>query len=213
MCIRDRHIADYTAITQHLDKMTSTNFNWDEATWTVDYRQYFEDLRLKDSVALHFPDHTLQWVLRTDASQFGYGGVLYQIYEFDVKKLYQPLKFMSKKFSDAATRWDTFSQECYAIFACVKDSEYLLRGKPFIIETDHANLLWMESSTVPKIIRQHLYLRNFKCYLRHYPGKINTADYWSRLVDTDPAKALAYLEVLYELRSFRRGGERVGSWM
>ena len=101
-------------------------------------------MKLKGAMALFMPDYHLEWILRTDASNTGYGGVLYQVPITDEGvKEYQPLKFISKKWSDAATRWDTYSQECYGIFACVKECDYLLRGKPFIIETDHNNLRWM----------------------------------------------------------------------
>ena len=132
--------------------------------------------------------------MRTDASKTGYGGVLYQVtITPEGKRVYEPITFISRKFSDPATRWDTFSQECFAIFACVKECAHLLQGKPFIIETDHSNLKWMEASEVPKIIRQHLYLRTFTCWVRHVPGKSNTADYWSRLLNHTELK----LESLY----------------
>jgi hypothetical protein len=162
--IMQKHVPDYNAYSTKLDRMTATFFDWNEATWTEDYRFIFEGFKakLKYSMALFFPDFTLDWILRTDASDLGYGGVLYQVYiDSDGKKVYQPLKFMSQKFSDPATRWDTFTQECYAIFACIKECEYLLRGKPFVIETGHNNLLWLEASQVPKIIRQYLYIRTF----------------------------------------------------
>ena len=38
-------------------------------------------------------------------------------------------------------------------------------------------------------MRQHLYLRSFICFIRHTPGKSNTADYWSRLLQTIYATA------------------------
>jgi exodeoxyribonuclease III len=179
------HVPDYTLYSGPLDEMTSKNFDWSESTWTKDYKNIFEEFKIKlvSTMALFYPDYQKDWILRTDASGYGYGGVLYQVnVDVDGKKLYQPLKFMSRKFSDPATRWDTLTQECYGIFACIKECEYLLRGKPFVIETDHNNLLWLEQSQVPKIIRQHLYIRSFTTWIRHVPGKINTADYWSRLV-------------------------------
>jgi hypothetical protein len=84
----------------------------------------------------------------------------------------------------------TLKNASYGIFACVKECDYLLRGKPFVIETDNNNLRWIEASEVPKIIRQHLYLRTFTCWIRHIPGKINTTDYWSRLVATTTLESI-----------------------
>jgi hypothetical protein len=186
------HVADYATFSGPLDEMTSKNFDWDTANWKREYRVIFDQFkaRLKQAMKLFYPDHEKDWILRTDASNYGYGGVLYQTHVNDSgEKLYEPLKFMSRKFSDPATRWDTFTQECYAIFACIKECEYLLRGKAFIIETDHNNLLWLEQSAVPKIIRQHLYIRSFVTWIRHVAGKANTADYWSRLVTDSPGTA------------------------
>jgi hypothetical protein len=170
--IMQKYVPDYNAYSTKLDRMTATTFDWNEATWTDDYHSIFDGFKakLKCSMALFFPDFTLDWILRTDASNLGYGGVLYQVY-IDGKKFYQPLKFMSRKFSDPATRWDTFTQECYAIFACIKECKYLLSGKPFVIETDHNNLLWLEASQVSKIIRQHLCIRTLPLESATWPTR------------------------------------------
>ena len=199
-------VPDYSEISGPLDEMTSKNFNWDKNTWLKLYEDIFHTFkaRLKETMSLFYPNYDYDWILRTDASVYGYGGVLYQNYIDNAgKKVFEPLKFMSHKFSDPATRWDTFTQECYAIFACIKECEYLLRGKPFIIETDHNNLLWLEASQVPKIIRQHLYIRSFTTWIRHVPGKSNTADYWSRLVqDSTTSPTLQALFVCLEHESW-----------
>ena len=179
------HVPDYTTYSAPLEKLTSAAFDWDPETWKLDYKSIFDEFKakLKEAMTLFMPDFNKEWILRTDASNTGYGGVLYQVdINAEGKRVYEPLTFISRKWSDPATRWDTFSQECFGIFACVKECSHLLRGKPFIIETDHSNLRWMESSSVPKIIRQHLYLRTFTTWVRHIAGKSNTADYWSRLL-------------------------------
>jgi hypothetical protein len=55
-------------------------------------------------------------------------------------------------------------------------------GKRFILETDHANLVWIEKSTVPKIVRWRMFLQSYDFLIRHIPGKQNIiADFFSRL--------------------------------
>jgi hypothetical protein len=93
----------------------------------------------------------------------------------------QPIAFVAKKFSDAATRWSTIEQEAYGIFYSVKTLAYYLIGKAFIVETDHNNLLWMEASEVPKIVRWRIFLQAFNFKLRHIAGRLNIiADWFSR---------------------------------
>ena len=61
-------------------KMTHKDFNWKRESWTYDYESDFERMKkpLSESVANHFPDYNLDWVLRVDASVKAVGAVLYQ---------------------------------------------------------------------------------------------------------------------------------------
>jgi hypothetical protein len=98
----------------------------------------------------------------------------------------QIVAILSHKFSGPATRWPTIEQEAYAIFFGVKKLEYLLMCKTFIVETDHRNLVWMETSLVAKIIRWQIYLQAFQMIIKHINGKANgTADRLSRLYQID----------------------------
>ena len=177
-------IPHYSEATRLLYDMTKQDFIWDPGTWTEAYEGVFENVKqhLADSVEKHFPDYNLNWVLRCDASDYGVGAVLMQIAIVDGKEVYQPIGFKSKKFSGAASRWDTHKKEAYSLFFAVKSFAYYLRGKPFILENDHANLLYLAKSEVPIIIRWRVYLQSFQHLLRHIPGKKNVvADWASRM--------------------------------
>jgi hypothetical protein len=98
----------------------------------------------------------------------------------------QVIAVLSHKFSGAATRWPTIEQEAYAIFFGVKKIEYLLMCKSFVVETDHRNLVWMETSLVSKIIRWRIYLQAFDMTIKHIKGTDNgTSDWLSRLNSID----------------------------
>jgi len=193
-------IPNYSDVTAKLYEMINPNFSWNRENWKCDYAKEYEDakLALANSTAKHFPNYEWDWILRTDASQNGVGGVLLQVDPTDPDKpKYLPIGFKSKKFSGAATRWDTHKQEAYAIYFCVKAFAYYLYAKKFIIETDHRNLLWMESSDALIVIRWRIFLQSFNFLLRDIKGKENiVADWQSRLymIEVNSEEVLANVE-------------------
>jgi hypothetical protein len=59
---------------------------------------------------------------------------------------------------------------------------YYLRGKPFTVETDHANIVHLSSSMVPKLIRWRVLMQSFAAKYKHVPGRLHIApDLVSRL--------------------------------
>ena len=88
---------------------------------------------------------------------------------------------VSGRFLGAASRWETIKQECYAIYMGIYKFKNLLTGKSFLIQTDHNNLRWMQSSENAMIIRWRLFIQNFDCQIEHIQGKSNVfSDYLSR---------------------------------
>jgi hypothetical protein len=178
-------VPNFASLVAPLHDMTAKTFTWKQSEWTVDYPSVFERFKnaLTEAVALFYPDYNLTWVLRTDASEHGVGWVLLQLRPTLAKQdipefVHEPILFGSKKFSPQAMTWDTFNQESYGIFASVKDCDYYVRAKPFILETDHANLQWMEKSTAARVIRMRVYLQNFSFLVRHIPRGQNTVADW-----------------------------------
>lgn len=177
-------VQHYASLAAPMYDMTRKGFDWKPATWTLDYKAEFDKFisGIVNALALYYPDYELPWFLRTDACLRGIGSGLYQEKKDESGTVtLQPLGFVSKKFSDAAADWATIAQECYSIFFSVQHFSYYLRGKPFILQTDHNNLLWMSASQVPKIIRWRVYLQGFAFMIQHIPGKLNVmADFLSR---------------------------------
>ncbi len=185
------HVPDYSEWTAKLYEMTHNDFVWDPGTWKCDYAKCFEDFKqaLIKATELHFPDYSLPWILRCDASEHAVGSVLFQ--EFTDEKgeiIHQPIAFASKRFSGPASNWDTFKREAYAIYHGVSAFSYYLRGKSFIVESDHQNLQWIESSQSPIVVRWRSLLQSFDFLVRHIPGKENkVADWMSRMYTLDLA--------------------------
>ena len=68
----------YSDLTADLNEMVKKEFDWDPTTWKKDYARAQE--KLKDAIKnlVYFPDCTLLWVLRCDASEKACGGTLPQ---------------------------------------------------------------------------------------------------------------------------------------
>ena len=160
---------------------TSAGFDWTDVALVATLRDPFETfkLALANATALYYPDYSLPWYLRADASDIGCGGCLFQV---SSDEQIQPIVYVSHKFSEPATRWSVIERECYACYWSVYSTQYYLRCKDFILQTDHRNLVWMESSEVPKIIRWCIFLQSFTFLVEHIPGVYNRlADALSRL--------------------------------
>ena len=165
--------------------MTNDGFDWDESKWKFDYRMHFNKFKecLCKATEIYFPDYSLQWIIRTDASDIAVAGVLYQERPMpDGTTRHEPILFLSHKFSESAKNWDTFKKEGYGLFFTVNGAQYYLRGKHFIVETDHRNLQWMAASQSPIVVRWRTLLQSYTFLIRHIPGKDNkVADWMSRM--------------------------------
>lgn len=182
---------NYADLTARLSDMTEKFFNWNKASWVADYESCFDKFKeeLLRSTALYYPDYERTWYLRVDASEDAVGFVLLQDKDGLPFKAgnstdppFEPLLFGSKKFSKQAKKWDMFNKEAYAMYYSVKECEYMLRGKDFILQSDHRNLNWIEASAVPKVIRWRIFMQSFVFKFDHIAGRRNiVADWRSRL--------------------------------
>ena len=135
------HIPNYASWASSLYECTAAGFNWTESTWTKDYRALFDLFKtaIMESVTLHFPDYSLPWIIRSDSSDHAVGAVLFQMHSSSPDAvIHQPIAFASQKYSGAALNWDTFKKEAFALYFAVTKFSYYLRGKEFVLETDHS---------------------------------------------------------------------------
>ena len=196
------HVANFSDQAANLHKMTQKSFNWDPKTWKEDYEGDFKKMKLalSNSIANHFPDYDLDWTLRVDASKVAVGAVLYQTRKRDDGTLvHEAIGFASKKFSEVALNWDPMKKESYACFFGIEHFAYYLRGKPFVLETDHRNILWIEKSDVPIIVRWRIFMQSFVVTIRHIAGlKNKVADWLSRLEQHYLEEANSHIDLLEE---------------
>lgn len=176
-------IYNYSKKTALLNDMVHKNFNWDSKTWNEDYVAKFNELKedIRHAHILVHPNYTFEWFLYTDASDIACGGVLIQKTPDGQQ---QVISFVSKKFSEPAKNWSTYEKEAFGIYFTVNKLQHYLHAKSFTILTDHRNLVWIETSVIPKIIRIRLFLQTFKFKILHIAGKDNIfADWTSRIYE------------------------------
>jgi hypothetical protein len=98
---------------------------------------------------LFYVDLKLPIHARTDASDYGIGGYIFQI---DQQKELQ-IRFISKALHKAQLNWATIEKEAYAIFYTVTKFDFLLRDVRFVVETDHKSLTFLKTAQSAKVRR------------------------------------------------------------
>ncbi|CAF5140814.1 unnamed protein product, partial [Rotaria sp. Silwood1] len=181
-----KFIPNFARIAAPLHKVTNkTKHHRHEFKWGPDQQQSFDEFkRLLTTypLFLEYPDLSTPFVLTTDASNIGIGGILRQDTPNGTKINY----FKSRLLDDTERKYDTIEQEALAIFWCISELRSYIGDSDFIIETDHKplenfhkkqinnkrvmNWLFKLQDMLPQIIA-----------VKHRPGAHNAAaDYISR---------------------------------
>lgn len=127
------------------------------------------------------PDFDKHFIVRTDASDIGIGAVLlqeYQEYKF-------PICYASKKLLARERAYSVIEKECLAVVWAVQKFQNYLYGSPFILETDHEPLIYLNKAKCAnaRLMRWALALQPFKMSIVGIKGKENAgADFLSRMV-------------------------------
>lgn len=175
-----RYVRNFAAITSPLTD-TLKNSMPNKITWGEEQQKAFEDIKqvLMSAPVLSLPDFSLPFVVATDASDTGLGAILYN--EGDGEKL--PIVYLSRKLLPREQNYGVVEKECLAvIWAVQKLNEYLM-GREFIIETDHAPLLFLNRTKTEngRLMRWALLLSQYRFTIRSIPGRDNHGpDFLSR---------------------------------
>ena len=117
---------------------------------------------------LAFPTETGRYILDTDASNFGLGGVLSQIQD-DVERVVA----YSCALRPSQRRYCTTKREMLAAVAmCIQFRSYL-RGAKFTLHTDHKSLVWLHRfKDMEGMMARWLHaLQQFQFSIIHQPGR------------------------------------------
>ena len=116
--------------------------------------------------------------LYTDASDYGVGGVLFQV----TNSVKNPISFVSKSLCATQVKWSTIQKEAYAVYFCCKQLDSLQRERKFIIHTDYKNLTFLSQNTSAMVNRWSMALQELDYTVSCISGPKNfIADALSRL--------------------------------
>ena len=170
-------IKDFAQIAKPLHKLTSSFL------WTTECQKSFEILRhlLSSPPILSYPDFTKPFILDTDASNDGIGGVLSQL---DKDGREHVVAYGSRLLIKPERNYCVTRKELLAVVTFVTRFRTYLLGHTFTLRTDHGPLTWLYSMNEPEgqVARwlQKLQEYNFEIVHRKGLRHINT-DALSRL--------------------------------
>lgn len=175
-----KFIPHFSTVAAVLSDMTRkgapSKVSWSPAAETA-FKSLIDSLCKKPILCL--PDLNTDFILRTDASNFGIGAVLMQEHE----GMKFPISYASRKLLSREIRYSVIEKECLALVWGIQKFESYLYGREFLLETDHQPLLYLNRAKVAnaRLMRWALALQPFRFRIMAIKGSENIgADFLSR---------------------------------
>ena len=136
-----KFIPGFSCIAAPLLQLTqkSVHFNWTDAC-----EQAFQQLKhlLCSAPILAYPDFGQEFILQTDASDYGVGAVLLQRDALGNEKV---IAYASKALSPREQKYSTTEKELFAVVFGTAHFRIYLLGHYFQLITDHSALCWLHT--------------------------------------------------------------------
>jgi len=187
-------IDKYSQITACLCKLLRKGVKY---VWTSEHQKSFEVLKEKliNAPILSFPQFDKEFIIRTDASYDGIGGVLLQKDNETGKE--HPIHFISRSLTRAEKHYGITDLEGAALYYCITKLKPYIDGNPIptIVYTDHKPLLGLFKNKEPHNARQTRWCLTASMLgvdIRYETGKKNVlADALSRMKNNKENVVLA----------------------
>ena len=170
-----KFIQGYSTLAAPLTSLMKKGLDFKEA-WSETHRQTFRALKdaLCSAPVLALPDFAKDFVIKTDASLMGTGGVLMQDGHV--------IAYASSKFSPAEVNYTTTEQELLGVIRALEEWRCYVEGKKTLVEVDHNPLVHLQEQ--PKVSRRMArwveYMAQFDLDIKYKKGTSNIADPLSR---------------------------------
>ena len=156
---------------------------------------------------LKYPNTSKPYTIFTDASKYGWAGVLMQehtsVLNGKETTTKYPVAYVSGLFHGSQLNWAAMTKEAYAIYMTIKKSTFYITGHDVTLRSDHLPLnKFLKQMTLNNTINNWVMeIESFKIKFVHIAGKDNVlTDTLSRLIDIDPD-----VELQPELKDYEFG--------
>ena len=175
--------------------------------WTPACQKSFELLKetLCGEPVLKYADTSKPYTLYTDASKFGWAGVLTQPHMtiIDGKSTItdHPVTFVSGLFRGSQLNWAALTKEAFAIYMSVKKLSFYLTDAQILLRSDHKPLekFLLRNTLNSKVNNWAMELEAFNIQFDYIKGSNNIlADTLSHLIAIDPDTPTTLEEQGYE---------------
>ena len=187
-----KFIPRFADISQPLTQLTKKETKF---VWTPECQKSFELLKsfLCHEPILKYADTSKPHTLYTEASKYGWAGVLTQSHTtiIDGKAITtdHPVAFVSGLFKGSQLNWTDLTKEALATYMSVKKLSFYLEQADVLLKSDHLPLkTFLHKNTLnSKVNNWAMELESFNIQFEHIKGQNNVlADTLSHLIDIDP---------------------------
>lgn len=177
-----RFIPNYATISAPLSDLLKKGRSFE---WSQNAEAAFENIKkaLVAQPILQSANYDEPFIIQTDASDSGIGGILVQG-SGDEERV---VAYYSQKLSAAQKKYQTTERECLAVIVAIEKFRPYVEGVHFTVVTDHASLLWLQNLKDPsgRLARWALRLQPYDFRLIHRAGRLMVvADALSRAVES-----------------------------
>ena len=162
-----RFVPDYSTVAQPQVRLLGKDCTFQ---WTVACKDAFKALRalLIKAPVLAFPKEDLPYIVDTDASDYGIGGVLSQ----NIEGTEHVIAYYSKSLNPAQQKYCTTRRELLAVVATLDHFKGYVWGPKFLVRSDHAALVRLTNlkNIQGMLARWLAKLQQFHFDIVHRPG-------------------------------------------
>jgi hypothetical protein len=160
---------DYAETTLPLLRLLQKNHKF---IWTPELTDCFNKVKalFLNTIILQYPEPNKRFYLQCDASDYAYGGVLFQLNEEGEEGV---IGFVSRTFKGAECNYCTTEKELLSIVRCLEKFRIYILGKPLTVRTDNKALSFMKRYHLnnSRITPWILAIQEYNFEIEHCSGK------------------------------------------